>query len=150
MPVGELIDLIGTITLVQSANGSEAAKADLPQQAGKGSAEGKLQTVCGTSSWINASTSWNTSGKCPAAPAMTSASKRPSGTDSRITRRRGEPYGTAPIPEQLAIAETLSDVVEHCCSLVVPYRILYRRLAGPRFPSCTTSPQILPPPPGIP
>jgi type I restriction enzyme M protein len=43
--LGELIDLIGTITLVQSANGNEAAKADLPQQAGKGSAEGKLQTA---------------------------------------------------------------------------------------------------------
>ena len=42
--LGELIDLIGTIVLVQSTPGKEVAQADLPIDAGSGKAEGKLET----------------------------------------------------------------------------------------------------------
>jgi type I restriction enzyme M protein len=42
--LGELIDLIGTIALVQSAPGKEVAQAELPADAGHGKAEGKLET----------------------------------------------------------------------------------------------------------
>jgi type I restriction enzyme M protein len=42
--LGELIDLIGTIVLVQSKPGAEVAKAELPSDAGEGKAEGKLET----------------------------------------------------------------------------------------------------------
>lgn len=43
--LGELIDLIGTITLIQTDSGAEVAKADLPPDAGEGTAEGKLETT---------------------------------------------------------------------------------------------------------
>lgn len=42
--LGELIDLIGTIVLIQSPSGGEIAKAELPADAGVGTAEGKLET----------------------------------------------------------------------------------------------------------
>ncbi|MGH8645605.1 MAG: type I restriction-modification system subunit M [Gammaproteobacteria bacterium] len=42
--LGELIDLIGTIALIQSPSGAEIAKAELPEDAGAGTAEGKLET----------------------------------------------------------------------------------------------------------
>jgi type I restriction enzyme M protein len=43
--LGELIDLIGTITLVHTETGEEVAKADLPPDAGSGQAEGKLEVA---------------------------------------------------------------------------------------------------------
>jgi len=43
--LGELIDLIGTITLVHTEPGEEVAKADLPPDAGSGQAEGKLEVA---------------------------------------------------------------------------------------------------------
>jgi type I restriction enzyme M protein len=43
--LGELIDLIGTIVLIRSASGEEIAKADLPPDAGAGTAEGKVETA---------------------------------------------------------------------------------------------------------
>ena len=43
--LGELIDLIGTISLVRSATGKEVARADLPPAAGAGRAEGKLDVA---------------------------------------------------------------------------------------------------------
>jgi type I restriction enzyme M protein len=42
--LGELIDLIGTIALVQAAPGKEVAQAELPVDAGHRKAEGKLET----------------------------------------------------------------------------------------------------------
>src|SRR6266404_1607522 len=42
--LGELIDLIGTIVLIQSKPGEEVAKAELPPDAGEGKAEGELET----------------------------------------------------------------------------------------------------------
>jgi type I restriction enzyme M protein len=42
--LGELIDLIGTIALIQSSPGKEVAQAVLPIDAGAGKAEGKLET----------------------------------------------------------------------------------------------------------
>jgi type I restriction enzyme M protein len=42
--LGELIDLIGTIVLIRSASGEEIARADLPPDAGAGSAEGRVET----------------------------------------------------------------------------------------------------------
>ena len=42
--LGELIDLIGTITLIQTAAGAEVARAQVPQDAGSGLAEGTLET----------------------------------------------------------------------------------------------------------
>ncbi len=42
--LGELIDLIGTIVLIQSAAGAEVATAHLPPDAGEGEATGKLET----------------------------------------------------------------------------------------------------------
>jgi type I restriction enzyme M protein len=43
--LGELIDLIGTIELVQSKPGKEIAKAELPPDAGAGEAKGKIETL---------------------------------------------------------------------------------------------------------
>ena len=42
--LGELIDLIGTIVLVKTAQGEEIAEAELPPDAGKGEAAGKPET----------------------------------------------------------------------------------------------------------
>lgn len=43
--LGELIDLIGTITLIRTSSGEEVAQADLPPDAGEGTATGKLETA---------------------------------------------------------------------------------------------------------
>lgn len=43
--LGELIDLIGTITLIRSSSGEEVAQADLPPDAGEGTTTGKLETA---------------------------------------------------------------------------------------------------------
>ena len=42
--LGELIDLIGTITLIRSSSGEDVAQAKLPPDAGEGTAIGKLET----------------------------------------------------------------------------------------------------------
>jgi len=42
--LGELIDLIGTITLIRSSSGEDVAQAELPPDAGQGVASGKLET----------------------------------------------------------------------------------------------------------